>query len=207
MRTWHFAAMTKDRRSVAPVDEQARRLEGQSKFMTYVLRHRPEKLGLALGEGGWVSVSTLIEAIAQRGEPIELETVLQIVRTCNKTRFSISEDGTLIRANQGHSRALGVNLSLPKATPPVRLWHGTKDRFLQEIRRKGLLPMSRAHVHLSPDRATAAAVGDRRAGSTVILEVDAAAMLRDGHAFWVSANGVWLVERVPPACLTFPPAT
>lgn len=179
-------------------------LEGQSKFLAYILRHRPQSVGLALGKGGWVPVAALLDGIARHGEPMALDTLLEIVRTDAKGRYSLSPDGTMVRANQGHSRKLRVDPGFRRAVPPVRLWHGTKDRFLADIRRKGLLPMSRSHVHLSPDPETAQAVGDRRSGRTVVLGVDAKALLRDGQVFLISDNGVWLVDRVPPTYLDIP---
>lgn len=179
-------------------------LEEASKLLSYILRHRPEEAGIALTRDGWAPVAALLEGLARRGDPLTFERLSEIVRTDAKGRYSLSPDRAMIRANQGHSRRLGVDPGLAEAVPPARLWHGTKERFLPAIRRQGLLPMSRSHVHLSADPDTAAAVGDRRGGRTVVLGVDAAEMLRDGHTFRVSENGVWLVERVPPAYLASP---
>lgn len=184
--------------------DQAIDLVGQSKFLSYILRHRPEKLGLTVGKGGWVRVDALLDGIARHGSPMSLDTLVEIVRTDAKGRYCLSKDGSQIRANQGHSRRLRVDPGFRRAVPPIRLWHGTKERFLPGIRRRGLMPMSRTHVHLSSDPATAKAVGDRRGGPTVILVVGAKAMLRDGHTFWISENGIWLAERVPPTYLEFP---
>lgn len=181
-----------------------RSLEGTSKFLCYLLRHRPDKVGLTLGRDGWVRVDDLLAGIAAHGSPLDRDTLLEVVARDRKGRYGLSEDGTLIRANQGHGRRTGVVLALPRRKPPAVLYHGTKAAFLDGIRRKGLLPMSRQHVHLSGDEATAADVGDRRNGETVILCIDAAAMDRDGHAFRISDNGVWLVDAVPARYLTFP---
>ena len=182
-------------------EETARALEGSSRFLSYILRHRPDKVGIALDRGGWVEIDALLAAIAAHGEPLGRGELLEIVRTNAKRRFAISEDGRRIRASQGHS--LRVDLGLARRKPPTTLFHGTAERFLESIRRKGLLRMRRHHVHLSADAATAREVGGRH-GNPAVLAVDAAAMDRDGHAFFLTDNGVWLTDRVPPRYLAFP---
>ncbi|MEU9542918.1 MULTISPECIES: RNA 2'-phosphotransferase [Streptomyces] len=176
-----------------------RRTVKVSKYLSKHLRHQPERIGLTLGEGGWVEIDTLIAAAAEHGFRITREELDHVVATNDKRRFAV--EGTRIRASQGHS--VEVDLGLPPATPPDYLYHGTVAQNLDAIRAEGLRPMNRHDVHLSPDRETATRVGARR-GRPVVLGVDAAAMHRDGHAFRVSANGVWLTEAVPPKYLRFP---
>ncbi|MEU9069147.1 RNA 2'-phosphotransferase [Streptomyces sp. NPDC048306] len=170
-----------------------------SKYLSKHLRHQPERIGLALDEGGWVEIDTLIAAAAAHGFRVTRDELHHVVATNDKRRFAV--DGTRIRASQGHS--IDVDLGLPPATPPPHLFHGTVARHLEAIRTEGLRPMNRHDVHLSPDRTTATRVGARR-GRPVVLSVDAAAMHRDGHVFHVSANGVWLTKAVPPRYLRFP---
>jgi len=167
-----------------------------SKAVSRVLRHRPDAAGLTLDRDGWCRVDELLAGLAQAGTEITAEQLREVVRTSDKQRFALSNDGRSIRANQGHS-VRGVNLRLPARTPPSRLFHGTVSSSLASITKQGLLPMRRHHVHLSPDVATATAVGARR-GAPVILEIDAGSMHRAGHKFMQSDNGVWLVEAVPP---------
>ncbi|PBC62188.1 RNA 2'-phosphotransferase [Streptomyces sp. Tue6028] len=176
-----------------------RRTVKVSKYLSKHLRHQPERIGLTLGEGGWVEIDTLIAAAAAHGFRITREELDHVVATNDKRRFAV--EGTRIRASQGHS--VEVDLGLPPATPPAYLYHGTVASSLGAIRTEGLKPMSRHDVHLSPDRETATRVGARR-GRPVVLSVDAAAMHRDGHVFHVSANGVWLTQAVPPRYLRFP---
>jgi putative RNA 2'-phosphotransferase len=169
-----------------------------SKYLSLHLRHHPERLGLTLEPGGWVSVAEFLAACARQNFPLSREELDEVVATSDKKRFAFDEARTSIRANQGHSTA--VDLQLEPATPPDVLYHGTAECFLEAIQRDGLLKMARHHVHLSPDAATARKVGARR-GISVILAVDAAAMVREGFTFFRSANGVWLVDRVPPRYL------
>nr|WP_315383608.1 RNA 2'-phosphotransferase [uncultured Sphingomonas sp.] len=167
-----------------------------SKLLSYWLRHAPEAGDLALDEAGWASVETVRAALAREGaDPALLE---QVVASSDKQRFELSADGTRIRARQGHS--IGVDLDWPIATPPETLYHGTVERFLEAILAKGLQPMARHHVHLSPDVETAARVGERR-GTPVLLKIAAGEMARQGAVFRLSSNGVWLAEAVPPAFL------
>ncbi|MFG2195625.1 RNA 2'-phosphotransferase [Streptomyces sp. NPDC048639] len=176
-----------------------RRTVKVSKYLARHLRHQPERIGLALEPGGWVDIATLLAATEAHRFPITRAELDHVVAANDKQRFAV--DGERIRANQGHT--VEVDLGHPVATPPAELFHGTVARSLTAIRAEGLLPMNRHHVHLSPDRETATRVGARR-GRPVVLRVDAGGMHRDGHAFRVSANGVWLVDAVPPPFLRFP---
>lgn len=166
-----------------------------SRFLSMVLRHRPESIGIVPDEAGWVDVDTLLAACAAKGRRLSRADLDHVVATNNKKRFAYSEDGRRIRASQGHS--IPVELGLPAAAPPDLLYHGTARATLPVILREGLKPMSRQDVHLSADVATAVRVGARH-GRPVVLEVDAAGLAATGHTFRVSANGVWLTDRVPP---------
>lgn len=172
-----------------------------SKLLSYILRHRPDEYGVELDEAGWVDVSVLLEALAARGKAASREQLWSVVKNSDKQRFAFNEDGSRIRANQGHS--VDVELGYNPAEPPTVLFHGTVEKFLESIRTSGLLRGERHHVHLSPDKVTASKVGQRR-GRPVILQVDAAAMHADEHAFFVSDNGVWLTAHVPPRYIRFP---
>lgn len=173
-----------------------------SKFLSLILRHAPEKIGLALDSNGWADIGQLLAQSARHGRRLSREQLDDVVARDSKTRYAISDDGLRIRANQGHSLA-AVDIALPPALPPAVLYHGTASRFVEAIRTGGLLPGSRNHVHLSASRETAVAVGARH-GKPVVLMVDAAAMQAQGHAFYVSANGVWLVDTVPAGFIGFP---
>lgn len=170
-----------------------------SKFLSLVLRHKPETIGLTLGEAGWVPVSELLQACESHGFSISLEELQTVVAHNDKKRFAFSPDGTLIRASQGHS--LTIDLGYQPLEPPEILYHGTVERFLVSIMEKGLVKGQRHHVHLSPDMATAMKVGARR-GRPVILTVKSGQMYRDGYHFFQSANGVWLTEHVPASYLS-----
>lgn len=172
-----------------------------SKFLSLVLRHEPERIGITLDSNGWVAVEELLAAAARAGNPIPRERLEEVVATNDKKRFAFSPDGSLIRASQGHS--VEVDLGLPPAVPPERLFHGTATRFVDSIRAEGLCSQSRQHVHLSPDEETAVKVGQRH-GKPVVLFVKTGAMHRDGHVFYRSENGVWLTAAVPPGYLEFP---
>ena len=176
----------------------ARHLTGKSKFLSYVLRHAPGSIGLALDANGWARVDELLSKAAGTGMVIDRATLEDIVETSEKKRFTLSADGTLIRAAQGHS--VEVALALDPIEPPETLYHGTATRFLGLIRAKGLRPGSRQQVHLSADAATATAVGQRH-GKPVVLRVAAGEMHRQGHAFYRADNGVWLADSVPPQFL------
>jgi putative RNA 2'-phosphotransferase len=170
-----------------------------SKFLSYVLRHNPTAIGLEPDPGGWAEVAELIRRAAEAGVQLDADRIKAVVRTSDKQRFRLSEDGTRIRANYGHS--FDVDLGLEPVAPPERLYHGTATRFLESILEHGIQSMGRQYVHLSDDTATALAVG-RRHGRPIVLVVDAAAMHSDGHPFLRSESGVWLVKWVPPQCLS-----
>ena len=172
----------------------ARSIKETSKFLSYVLRHRPDSIGLTLDEGGWAEVSDLLARAAEKGRVISIEHLRKVVRENDKQRFSFDEDGKRIRANQGHS--IPIDLGLEPRVPPEVLFHGTASRFVSAIREQGLVSRSRQHVHLSLDRETATKVGGRH-GKPVILTIRASRMHGDGHVFFLSENGVWLTERVP----------
>ncbi len=165
-----------------------------SKFLSKVLRHNPDIIGIQLDKHGWIDVEELLDACQQQRVPIDCPTLERIVDMNEKQRFSFSEDGQKIRANQGHS--ISVDLNLEPITPPDRLYHGTARRFLGSIHKKGLVKGKRHHVHLSGDSITARKVGIRH-GIPVILFVLAKEMYRDGYLFYRSANGVWLTNFVP----------
>ena len=172
-----------------------------SKFLSLVLRHEPEKIGIILDSNGWVAVEDLLAAAARAGTPVSREELDQVVVTNDKKRFAFSPDGSRIRASQGHS--VEIDLGLAPVVPPERLYHGTATRFVDSIRAEGLRSQSRQHVHLSPDEETAVKVGQRH-GKPVVLVVRAGAMHQDGHVFYRSENGVWLTEAVPPGYLEIP---
>lgn len=172
--------------------------KGASKLLSLVLRHDPGKLGLVLDVNGYVAVDELLEALTQRGVALDRAELDDLVATNDKQRFAFSEDGTKIRASQGHS--LQVDLGYAPATPPPILYHGTAQRSLVSIQRDGLMKRTRQHVHLSELRETAQTVGARH-GRAVVLGVDAGRMHFDEYPFYLSANGVWLVGHVPPIYL------
>jgi putative RNA 2'-phosphotransferase len=165
-----------------------------SKRLARHLRHAPEEIGIRLSPDGWTDVDALLAALR-----ISRDQLDHVVATNDKRRFAFDETGTRIRANQGHTVA--VELDLPVATPPATLYHGTVAKFLDAIMADGLRPMSRHDVHLSPDVPMAVRVGARR-GKPVVLAVDAGRMHADGHVFRLSANGVWLTEHVPARYLS-----
>lgn len=167
--------------------------------MSYYLRHAPHELGLSLLPGGWVSLDQLLAGLHAQGYACSRADLERVVADSDKQRFAL--DGDRIRANQGHSTF--VDLELQPAIPPDRLFHGTPSRFLTSILEKGLNKGKRHHVHLSQDIETARQVGQRR-GSVVILHVDSAAMQAHGMVFYRSANGVWLCDFVPPEFLSTP---
>lgn len=172
-----------------------RRRLGVSKYLSYHLRHRPDELGLELGPGGWVDVDALLSAAASRGFAIGRDELTDVVVSNDKQRFSFDATGSRIRANQGHS--VPVDLELVSAVPPGVLYHGTGSQTVPTIQQTGLLKMNRRHVHLSPDVETARRVGSRH-GKPAIFSVASASMHEQGYVFYVSDNGVWLVEHVPP---------
>jgi putative RNA 2'-phosphotransferase len=169
-----------------------------SKRLSYVLRHRPDSVGLTLDEAGWVDVDVLLAALAGHGLRLSRADLEHVVAANDKRRFAFDETGTRIRASQGHSVA--VELGYEPAEPPDELFHGTVERFLAAILAEGLRPGNRHAVHLSADVDTARTVGARR-GRPVVLRVDAAGLAADGEAFSRSEDGVWLVAAVPPRYL------
>jgi putative RNA 2'-phosphotransferase len=176
-----------------------RRLVTVTKYLAKHLRHAPDALGLTLLPGGWVSVDGLLEASQNAGFTIAYDELIECVDTNDKKRFSFDDTGNLIRANQGHS--VEVDLQLEEKEPPEVLFHGTVERYLASIMLEGLKKGKRHHVHLSKDMETARKVGARR-GKPVILKVDAGKMNFQGFKFFLSVNGVWLTESVPVGFLT-----
>ncbi len=171
-------------------------MKEMSKFLSFVLRHQPQAIGLALDESGWADVGELIDKAAKAGKRYTPELIAEIVATSDKKRFTLSEDGTRIRAAQGHS--VDVDLGLTPVVPPPLLYHGTATRFLESIRAQGLRPGSRQQVHLSGDVETARKVGMRH-GSPAVLVIQAVRMHDAGFAFYRADNGVWLTDHVPHA--------
>ncbi len=175
--------------TLAPVDDVR-----VSRFLSLVLRHQPSVVGVRLDPGGWIDVDELVAAFEAGGQRITRADVECVVDNNDKQRFTIDPTLDRIRASQGHSFA--VDLGLSRRQPPESLFHGTASSSVEQILRQGIHRASRHAVHLSPDEATATAVGARR-GRHTVLRVDAERMHADGHEFTVSANGVWLVEAVP----------
>jgi len=172
-----------------------------SKFLSLILRHEPERVGLSLGEGGWVGVDELLKSVNSHGLTLTLDQLKHIVATSDKKRFAFSEDGLRIRASQGHS--IEVDLQYPPQPPPETLYHGTAVRFLDSIRQNGLQKMERHDVHLSAETKVTVQVGGRH-GKPALLTIRAGDMHRAGFVFRCSANGVWLVDHVPPQFIEFP---
>ena len=172
-----------------------------SKFLSLVLRHEPERVGLKLGEAGWVGVEELLQAVNRHGVSLTLDQLKHIVATSDKKRFAFSEDGLRIRASQGHS--VEVDLQYPPQMPPETLYHGTAMRFLDSIRLNGLQKMERHDVHLSAETKLTVQVGSRH-GKPALLTIRAGDMHRAAFVFRCSANGVWLVDHVPPQFIQFP---
>ena len=171
-----------------------------SRFLSLVLRHKPEAAGITLDEHGWANVDELLKGMQKR-YALTMDKLEQIVRYDNKQRYSFNDDHTRIRANQGHS--VPVDVELEECEPPEFLYHGTGEKYLESIRKSGLVPKTRLYVHLSPDIKTATAVGSRH-GKPVVLIVKSGQMHREGLRFFRSANGVWLTAQVPTKYLTFP---
>ncbi len=165
-----------------------------SKFLSLVLRHKPEEIGIKLSKSGWTDTSTLIENMNEAGKLIDLETLRLIVDTNTKKRFSFNEDHSQIRANQGHS--VELDLGYRPKTPPKFLYHGTAQKNIISIFKSGIQKRERHHVHLSADIDTALRVGQRH-GKPVLLKVMTGNMHENGHLFFMSDNGVWLTEEVP----------
>jgi putative RNA 2'-phosphotransferase len=172
-----------------------------SKFMALLLRHNPAAGNLTLDAEGWTPVEDLLTALQRAGIALSLSDLKGIVAADTKGRYALSCDEQRIRANQGHSTKQ-VTLTFEQAEPPPVLYHGTVASVLDVILSEGLNRMQRHHVHLSGDIATARNVGARRAGRLVVIVADAARMRADGHTFFRSTNGVWLVNAVPPGYLS-----
>ena len=168
-------------------------LKETSKYMSLILRHKPETIGITLDEHGWADVDELIEGIS-RTQNFNMDILEKIVRTDEKQRYSFNDDKTKIRANQGHS--IEVDVELEEKEPPEILWHGTGEKFATSIDNIGLIPKSRLYVHLSKDEETATIVG-RRHGKPVLYMVNTREMYKDGFKFFLSKNGVWLTKEVP----------
>ncbi|MFP1734519.1 RNA 2'-phosphotransferase [Lonsdalea quercina] len=166
-----------------------------SKFLSYVLRHKPEAIGLSLDNEGWAIISDLILCSVKEGYTLDDNLLHDIVDSSDKKRFTISDDGLRIRAAQGHSTQQ-VNIAYTEKKPPDILYHGTASRFISAIREHGLIPLSRQYVHLSPDEDTAIQVGQRH-GKPVVLKIKALNMYEQGFKFFQADNGVWLTDTVP----------
>ena len=171
----------------------------KSRFLSLVLRHKPELINISLDEQGWASINDLLVGCKQQGVFISRRELETIVATNDKKRFTICENTNRIKANQGHS--VKVDLNLTAVTPPDILFHGTATRFKDSIFAEGLLKMNRHHVHLSSNRQTAIKVGKRH-GKLLLLQVNAKKMTEDGYDFYLTSNNVWLVDRVPSHYLT-----
>ena len=171
-------------------------MKSTSKFISMILRHKPESIGITLDEHGWADVQELIAGInaADKNARLDMEMLEEIVRTDEKQRYSFNEEHTLIRANQGHS--IPVDVELEEVAPPAVLWHGTGEKYVESIDRQGLIPKGRLYVHLSSDQETARKVGARH-GKPVLYRIDTAAMAADGYRFYLSVNKVWLTKEVP----------
>lgn len=174
---------------------KARELESMSKFLSLVLRHKPKLIGVKMDKQGWVDTKELCEKCQDFGKDIDLEFLYFIVADNEKKRFTFNADKSRIRANQGHS--IDIDLGYEPTEPPKLLFHGTAELFLDGILRNGLVKRKRRHVHLSPDEETAFKVGSRH-GQPIILTILAKAMHKAGHIFYISENGVWLTDEVPP---------
>ena len=172
-----------------------RKLKKTSKFISLILRHKPDAIDITLDEHGWADVQELIDGINRSGgHELDMDMLEEIVRTDEKQRYSFNEDHTLIRANQGHS--IPVDVELEEKIPPDILWHGTGEKYVASIDELGLIPKGRLYVHLSSDKETAEKVGSRH-GKPVIYEIDCRRMIEDGYHFFLSANHVWLTKEVP----------
>lgn len=164
-----------------------------SRYISMILRHKPEKIGITLDEHGWAKVDELIEGVNQT-HPLNFSILEEIVKTDNKQRYSFNKDKTLIRANQGHS--IPVDVELETKTPPQYLYHGTGEKYVTSIEQRGLIPKSRLYVHFSSEFETAVDVGSRH-GNPVVYRVNSRKMADDGFKFYLSVNNVWLTTVVP----------
>lgn len=177
-----------------------KQLKQISKLLSLVLRHEPQHIGLTLDEQGWASVPELLEKINRKGIKLDFATLQIVVDTNGKKRFAFNPDKTRIRANQGHS--IDIALDLPAQIPPATLFHGTAVSFIPAIRENGLQKMNRQHVHLTHNKETAIKVGSRH-GKPVVLIVNALLMHEKQYAFFLSENGVWLTDHVPAQFIEF----
>ena len=166
--------------------------------MSFILRHKPDAIGLTLDPQGWVSIDELVEKGNAERTRFSRDDLLHVVETSDKKRFSVSADGLRIRAAQGHS--VSVELGLSPREPPAVLYHGTAARFANSILSAGLKPQQRQQVHLSVDAATAHRVGQRH-GKPFVFKIDALRMHGLGYRFYLADNGVWLIDQVPPEFL------
>ena len=171
------------------------------KFISLILRHEPEKIGLQLDDAGWADVNELLIGLKAKNRQISFEQLQELVANNDKKRYSFNDDQTRIRANQGHS--LTLDLQLEALEPPEQLYHGTATRFLDSILEQGLLKGERHHVHLSLQKETAHQVGGRH-GKPVVLKVDSGEMHKKGYVFYCSENMVWLTDQVPTEFITTP---
>lgn len=172
-----------------------------SKFLSLLLRHQPETIGLKLDKNGWAMIDELIAKSKRRNMNLSIDVLREVVANNDKKRFSFNEDETMIRANQGHSLKT-IDLELKAIQPPEFLYHGTVPKFISSIKSGGLKKMSRQHVHLSQDLQTATKVGSRR-GVPIILTVRSGEMNTKGFEFYQSKNGVWLTDHVPAEFIEF----
>lgn len=164
------------------------------RYLSFLLRHHPEAAGVQLDEKGWAAVPQLLEGMRKNGYKIDFNKLEEIVATNDKKRYNFNEDKTKIRANQGHS--LEVDVELKQLVPPVYLYHGTAGHFLNSIKKKGLKKQGRNHIHLSLDRQTAESVGKRH-GLPIVLKIHSGKMHQEGYIFYLSENGVWLTDYIP----------
>lgn len=171
-----------------------KRKKNLSKLLSYALRHQPDALGLQLDPAGWATVDTLLQGIQNKGYDFGLDELIELVEDNDKQRFSFNADQSMIRANQGHS--IKLDLQLEAIEPPEYLYHGTATRFLKSIEQQGLQKRNRHHVHLSADKSTAKEVGTRH-GIPVVLVIASGKMYREGYPFYCSENHVWLTEHIP----------
>lgn len=165
-----------------------------SRYIALLLRHHPEKAGLCLDEHGWVEVEALIQGVRRRYPEFNRAVLDEIVARDSKQRYAYNQDKTCIRANQGHS--IPVDVELKQALPPTILYHGTGEKYVESIQKVGLIPKSRLYVHLSTDIQTAIQVGKRH-GQPVVYQIDTQQMFHDGFIFYISANHIWLTKAVP----------
>lgn len=166
-----------------------------SKFLSFVLRHQPDAIGITLDLEGWTDIAVLIEAAANNGKRLDRDMIQAVVTSSDKKRFAVSEDGLRIRAVQGHSTET-VDINYVAKLPPEFLYHGTATRFMESIQKDGLLPGARQYVHLSQDEQTALAVGQRH-GKPLVLRIKSLLMHEQGFKFFQAENDVWLTSAVP----------